>query len=62
LYDFAQVYQHIAEFFLQSAVSDEGCRENKITQFMYNKFSENRAVSEIMWKSAVEPDMRQMAI
>jgi hypothetical protein len=25
---------------------------------MSNKLSENRAVSEIMWKNAVEPDMR----
>jgi hypothetical protein len=29
---------------------------------MSNKFSENRAGSEIMWKNAVKPDMRQMAI
>jgi len=39
-------------------VSDESCRENQNTHFMFNNpfFLENRAVYEIMWKNAVEPD------
>jgi hypothetical protein len=36
-------------------VSDESCRENHNTHFMFENFffSENRAVYEIMWKNMV---------
>jgi len=36
-------------------VSDNSCRENLNTYFVFNNFFyENRAVDEIMWKSMVE--------
>jgi hypothetical protein len=41
-------------------VSDESCRENQNTSFIFNNlFSENRAVFEIMWKNMLEPDRPQ---
>jgi hypothetical protein len=45
-------------------VSDESCRENQNTHFMFNNFFffENRAVYEIMWKNNVQPDRPQMTI
>jgi hypothetical protein len=36
------------------------CRKNPNTHFMFKYFSENRAVCEIMWKDAVQPDMPKM--
>jgi hypothetical protein len=40
-------------------VGDKSHRENQNTHFMFSNFvSENRAVCEIMWKSAVEPEAR----
>jgi len=43
-------------------VSDESCKENKNTQFVFNYlfFSENRAVYEIMWTNTVEPGRPQV--
>jgi hypothetical protein len=32
------------------------------TEIMFNKFSESRAVYEIMWKKVVESDRPQMTI
>jgi hypothetical protein len=45
-------------------VSNEICRENQNTQFMFNSvfFSENRAVCETMWKNVIERDRPQMTI
>ena len=46
-------------------VSDKSCRKNQNTHFMFNNtffFLENRAVYEIMWKNAVEPDRPQITI
>jgi len=31
-------------------VSDKSCRGNQNTRFVFNNFTENRAVYEIMWK------------
>jgi len=46
-------------------VSDESCRENQNTQFVFNNWFflfENRAIYEITWKYAVVPDRPQMTI
>jgi hypothetical protein len=47
-------------------VSDEICRENQNTHFMFSNFLsivfENRAVYEIMWKNIGEPARPQMTI
>jgi hypothetical protein len=44
-------------------VSDKGYTDNQNTNFMFNTFSENRAVFRIKWgKKTVEPDRRQMTI
>ena len=45
-------------------VSDEVCRENQNTDFMFDNFFffENRAFCEIMWKNVVEADRQQMTI
>jgi len=44
-------------------VSDESCRENQNTYFVFsNFFSENRAVYEIMWKNTVELGRTQVKI
>jgi hypothetical protein len=43
-------------------VSDKSCRENQNTYFIFNKFSENHAVYEIMWKNMVEPDRPQITV
>jgi hypothetical protein len=43
-------------------VSDEVCRENQTTHFVFSKFFENLAVYEKMWKNTVERDRPQMAI
>jgi hypothetical protein len=45
-----------------SNVSDKSCRENQNTYFMFNNFSENRAVYVTVWKIMVEPDRMQMTI
>jgi len=44
--------------------SEERCRENQNTHFIYNKlfFSENRAFREIMWKNMEESDRSQMTV
>jgi hypothetical protein len=43
-------------------VSDNTCRENEKTHFMFgNFFPENRAVYE-MWKVTVQPQMPKMTI
>jgi hypothetical protein len=47
-------------FFL---LSDESCRQNQNTYFMFNNFfPENPAVYELMWKNMVQPDRPQMTI
>ena len=44
-------------------ISDESCRKNQNTHFMFNSFfPENRAVYDIMSKNMVEPDRPQMTI
>ena len=44
-------------------VSDNCCRENQNTCFMFNNFfSEYRAIYEIKWKNMMKPDRPQMAI
>jgi hypothetical protein len=42
-------------------VSDKSCRE-KNAHFIFNIFSEYRAVYEIKWKNIIEPDRPQMTI
>jgi hypothetical protein len=37
-------------------VSDKRCTGNQSTDFMFNTFSENRAVYEITWRNKVETD------
>ena len=65
------LYEYLCTFTIVSrcillrirSISDEGCRENQNTHFMFNNFfSENRVVYEIMWKNAVEPERPQMTI
>ena len=41
-------------------ISDERCRENGNTQFMFIFFFENCAILEIMWKNKVQPDRTQI--
>jgi hypothetical protein len=36
-------------------VSDISCSENQNTHFIFNDFSENRAVYGITWKNIAEP-------
>jgi hypothetical protein len=43
-------------------VSDERCRDNRITPLMFENFSEDCAVSEMMWKESVRSDRLQMII
>jgi len=44
-------------------VSEESCRENQNTHFVFNNFFfENPTVYEIMWKNIVEPESPQMKI
>jgi hypothetical protein len=44
-------------------VSEERCRGNQNTFFMFNTFSPtNRAVYEIMWKNMIQPDTPQMTV
>jgi hypothetical protein len=45
-------------------VSDESCRENQNTRFVFNNSPpppENLAVYETMWRNIVEPGRQQMA-
>ena len=37
-------------------VAEKNFRENQKTHFMFNFYSENRVVYEIMWKNMVEPE------
>jgi hypothetical protein len=41
-------------------VSDKSSKEIQNIHFMFNNFSENRAVYETMLKNTVEPDRPQM--
>jgi hypothetical protein len=41
-------------------VLDKKCRESQNIHFMFNNFSKNRAVNEIMSKNVVEPEGPQM--
>jgi hypothetical protein len=41
-------------------VLDKRCRENQNTHFMFNNFSENCALYEIMSKNVVQPERPQM--
>jgi hypothetical protein len=43
-------------------VSDKSCNEDQNMHFMFNNFSENRTVYEIMWKNTAEPRRPQMTI
>jgi hypothetical protein len=45
-------------------VSDEACRENQNTNFMFNNFfsPENRAVCEIKWEKFVERGRPRMTV
>jgi hypothetical protein len=46
-----------------SNVSDESCRQNSNTHFLFNNFvSENRAIHDIMWKNIVERGSPHMTI
>jgi hypothetical protein len=38
------------------------CRDNQKAHFVFNNFSKNHAVYEIMWKNVVEPDTSQMTM
>jgi hypothetical protein len=40
-------------------VSDKSCKENQNTHFVFNNFSANRAVYEIIWKNILQPDRQQ---
>ena len=54
----------LSVFLRMRNVSDESCRENQNTRFVFNNFFffENRAVYEIMWENTLEPDRSQMTI
>ena len=41
-------------------VSHKGFTKNQNTFYVQLRFSENRAVYEVMWKNTVEPDRPQM--
>jgi hypothetical protein len=43
-------------------VSDKSYREDQNTSYFQLRFSESRAVYEVMWKNMVEPDRPQMTI
>ena len=44
-------------------VSDESCRENQNTGFMFNKtLPKNLAYNKVMRKNMVEPDRPQMTV
>jgi len=43
-------------------ISGRRCGENENTHFMLNKFSENCAIYEIMWKNMIQPEKEQMTI
>jgi len=44
-------------------VSDERCRENQRTHFMFSDyFSDDRDIYDIMWKNMVQPGRSQMTI
>ena len=45
-------------------VSDQSCRENQNTRFIFNNcfFFENRAICEIKWKNMVQTDGPQITI
>jgi hypothetical protein len=43
-------------------ISDKYCRENQNTHFMFNNFSDNNAVYEIMCKNIVEPDRQRLTV
>jgi hypothetical protein len=45
-------------------ISDKSCRENQNTHFTFNNFfsPENRAVYDIMWKNAVQPDRPHVTV
>jgi len=43
-------------------VSGKSYKENQNTRFMFNSFSENHAVYEIIWKNMVVPDRPQITM
>ena len=43
-------------------VSDKSCTYIQSTHFMFNKFSRNRAVYEIMWENMVQPYRPEMTV
>jgi hypothetical protein len=59
---FLHLWQYLAECFLEWENCKYNCREYKNTHFIFDNFSRNRAVSEIMWKNVVEPERPQMTI
>ena len=42
--------------------SDKICRENQNTHFVFNNFSKNSSICEIVWKTFVQPVRPQMTI
>jgi len=38
------------------------CRENQNTFYVQQRFSENRALYEIMWENVAEPQMAQVTM
>ena len=42
-------------------LADKNCRENRITHFLFNNFSENRTVYD-MWKNMLESRRQRMTI
>jgi hypothetical protein len=60
---FAQLWQYVAELFLEWEIFRMKLVEKIKTHFMLHNFlSENRAVYGIMWKNMVESERQQFAI
>jgi hypothetical protein len=53
---------YLVEFFLEWEMFHRKVLEKIKTYFLFNNFSENRAVYEIMWSNTVEPGGPQMTV
>jgi hypothetical protein len=56
-----RVWQYLSLFRMRN-VSDMICRESHNIHFMLNFFSENPAVYEKMWQTALQPNSSQLTI
>ena len=60
---YVHLWQYLAQFFLEWEMFQTEVLEKIKTRILCSvKFSENRAVYEIMWKNMVELDRPQMTI